>query len=650
MATFENTLPSGTILQGPTYRYRIIDVIGQGSFGIAYKAEMYYKTQDAEGRLVEKSEIVAIKEFFIKKLNGREGSSVTEESSSGIFTYYKKEFENEANNLRYMVHPHIVKVHEMFYANDTVYYSMEYLANRTLDDVIKEKGKLTTEEALKYLQEFGSALSFMHDYKMLHLDLKPSNIMIDSEGEAVLIDFGLSKRYTHDGTAESATDIGKGTPGYAPLEQTEGGGGTDFAATMDIYALGATLYKMLTGKRAPEALSVATDGFPAYELQDSGVEEWLMPVVAKAMNPERKGRYQSVDELLKAATPEPDREKADQLEKEAQNAEGMDKIRLLKKCFAADPTRGFIAREIEEHYLDGHIVKKDYTQAAEWCLKAAKLGYEDAQRDIADMYSCGDGVPMNHYIAVKWYREAAKNGNKYAPAFLADSYFDGKGVPQDYYEAYRWYQRAVEVRGDEATQPLYALGCMHEKGLGVEQDYAKAAEYWRRVADFHKPSLIKMLDTVAKVPDCIFKLGYLYQHGLDVPLDYEKAEHYYRKAMEYDYANAFYNLGCMYFFGEGRQTDQAKGLELWYKTTEVAKAYDDEPLPDGAISAYYNLGACCEMGWGCAVDFENALAWYEKAAEWGHSKANDSISGLRAKMEAEKKTGFKKIFKKILKR
>ncbi len=130
--------------------------------------------------------------------------------------------------------------------------------------------------------------------------MKPSNVMLRKTGEAVLIDFGLSKQYDANGVAESSTSVGGGTPGYAPLEQANYQEGSDFPVTMDVYALGATLFKMLTNVRPPEASVILNDGFPADVLQSKGVSEKTISCIAKAMSATRKQRYQTVSEFITA--------------------------------------------------------------------------------------------------------------------------------------------------------------------------------------------------------------------------------------------------------------------------------------------------------------------------------------------------------------
>ena len=96
---------------------------------------------------------------------------------------------------------------------------MEYIEGSSLDAYILEKGGLPEKEALQYVEEIGKALQYMHSQKMLHLDLKPKNIMRRTDNTLFLIDFGLSKQIDKNGEPESSTTIGLGTPGYAPLEQ-----------------------------------------------------------------------------------------------------------------------------------------------------------------------------------------------------------------------------------------------------------------------------------------------------------------------------------------------------------------------------------------------------------------------------------------------
>ncbi|MCD7721741.1 MAG: serine/threonine protein kinase, partial [Prevotellaceae bacterium] len=290
--SFDNCLPQGAVLRGKAHEYQIERVLGQGSFGITYLASV-----KIEGALGAIDASVAVKEFFMKDINGRTGTSVTSGSQHGLCEDYKRKFVREARNLSLLRHPNIVRVVEAFEANGTVYYAMEYINGGSLDDYILRHGRLSEQETVRLAREICSALGFMHKNSMLHLDLKPLNIML-RKGEAVLIDFGLSKQYDENGDPESSTKVGGGTPGYAPLEQASYRDGKGFPVTMDIYALGATIYKMLTGRRPPEAADILNDGFPSGELRKAGVSPWLVSLVKQCMSTTRKDRPQSADEVL----------------------------------------------------------------------------------------------------------------------------------------------------------------------------------------------------------------------------------------------------------------------------------------------------------------------------------------------------------------
>ena len=289
-----NGLAAGTVLRGQNFSYRIERVLGQGSFGITYLASIQIAGQ--LGKLDLKA-YVAIKEFFMRDVNGREGTTVTSGSRQGLYADYKRKFVREARNLSQLEHPNIIKVLEAFEANNTVYYAMEYIDGGSLDNLIVSRGRLPESMAITLATQIGAALQKMHSEKMLHLDLKPGNVMM-KQGEAVLIDFGLSKQFDTNGQPESSTIIGGGTPGYAPLEQNNYKPGEGFPATMDVYALGATLFKMVTGQRPPIASDILNDGFPSDDLNN--VSHELSAVIEKAMSPMRKRRYQTVAEMLAA--------------------------------------------------------------------------------------------------------------------------------------------------------------------------------------------------------------------------------------------------------------------------------------------------------------------------------------------------------------
>lgn len=289
-------LKIGTTLQSGTYR--IVQVLGQGSFGITYLAKAKLRTQGNLGSMNVEAQ-VAIKEFFMSEVNSRrsDGSSV-EGSSGSVFANYRKKFKKEAENLSKLSHPNIVKVVDVFDENNTTYYVMEFIEGRNLDEYIKQKGRLSELEVMSVIKEVGNALEYMHSKKMLHLDIKPKNIMRKPDGTIYLIDFGLSKQFTDKGEPESSTSIGLGTSGYAPIEQSSYKQDGTFPATLDVYALGATMFKMLTGKRPPEATIILNEGFPSVELSNKGISDNTVSTIKAAMASIKKDRYQTIKALV----------------------------------------------------------------------------------------------------------------------------------------------------------------------------------------------------------------------------------------------------------------------------------------------------------------------------------------------------------------
>ena len=291
-------LQPGTVIHGTHNDYRIERVLGQGSFGITYVANVRLK-----GRLgaIESTAMVAIKEFFLRDVSSRNGLRVFSVSDSTLCSDYRRDFLREAQNLSRLDNDHIVKVLETIEENDTVYYVMEYLSGGNLDQHILSHGKLSCREALDIAIQIGEALKCMHAQHMLHLDLKPLNVMRGEDGHIVLIDFGLSKCFGADGQPESSTRIGQGTTGYAPIEQHSFKKADGFMPTLDIYALGATLFKMLTGSVPPEASVVLNEGLPVDELSSAGVPPAVIALVERAMQPLRRMRHQTVGEFVDEA-------------------------------------------------------------------------------------------------------------------------------------------------------------------------------------------------------------------------------------------------------------------------------------------------------------------------------------------------------------
>ena len=242
--------------------------------------------------------MVAVKEFFMRDLCNRDQAtlrvSVGATGSEVLVNRFKDKFLKEARLIAGMGERHIVRIHDIFEENGTAYYVMEHINGGSLDSLVR-KGALKETDALRITKEIGEALGYVHSRNVLHLDVKPSNILFRSNGEAVLIDFGISKRYDEGGeeTSGSPAAISKG---YAPIEQYNQSL-HNFSPATDVYSLGATLFKMLTGNTPPEASLLLDEGFPRCPV---GVSPQVWKAVEKAMRPSRKLRFQTVAEFITA--------------------------------------------------------------------------------------------------------------------------------------------------------------------------------------------------------------------------------------------------------------------------------------------------------------------------------------------------------------
>lgn len=278
-------LPEGAWLQGG--KYRIKRYINSGGFGCTY---------EAKHTMLEKR--VAIKEFFVKDFCNRDEATarvtVATLSKLTLVEKLKRKFIDEAKALARMQHPGIVNVSDVFEENGTAYYVMDYIDGCSLHDVLRHAGQLNETCALGYIRQVAEALSYVHQQNRLHLDLKPGNVMIDRKGKAVLIDFGASKQYDELGGENTSTVQGY-TKGFAPPEQMTNDV-VKFMPATDIYALGAMLYKMLTGTTPPSA-TLRISGEPLEALPAS-VCAGSVRAIEESMRLNKHHRPQTVEAFL----------------------------------------------------------------------------------------------------------------------------------------------------------------------------------------------------------------------------------------------------------------------------------------------------------------------------------------------------------------
>lgn len=288
------SLPIGTKLKSQS-EYTITAAVGQGGFGITYLASADFKF----GNITATAHF-AIKEFFLKGKCKRADDGITlmpldapllpeiEDCLHDFIT------EGERINKLCRADEHIVNVNEVFRANNTAYFVMEYIGGGSLVDLVHKKGVLSAAEAKAIIIPIANAIGKLHEANVLHLDIKPENIMMkktdDEEIFPVIIDFGISMHFGKDGKATTRSKNGAVSDGYSPVEQY--GHVTSFAPQVDVYALGATMFYMLTGKTPQQAFDVTTDYL---ERSLNGIDEAVKYAVMHAMAKDYATRTETIE-------------------------------------------------------------------------------------------------------------------------------------------------------------------------------------------------------------------------------------------------------------------------------------------------------------------------------------------------------------------
>lgn len=278
------SLIQGSTLQGG--KYIIKKVLGQGGFGITYLAEH---------DLLRKQ--VAIKEFFMKEYCNRKEStshvSVGTEGSEDLVKRFRQKFLSEARKIAHLQHANIIRISDVFEENSTAYYVMDYCEGGSLADLLNDNPNGICEDlALKYIRQVASAIEYVHVQNINHLDIKPANILLDAQDNTILIDFGISKHYDAVGSQTSTTPVGI-SHGYAAIEQYRQGGVSQFSPATDIYSLGATLFKLITGQTPPDASIIGEEGLPSFSASEN-----IKRAIECAMQFRRSDRPKNIPEWL----------------------------------------------------------------------------------------------------------------------------------------------------------------------------------------------------------------------------------------------------------------------------------------------------------------------------------------------------------------
>ncbi len=635
----------GTMLAG---RYHILRQLGEGGMGSVWLAE----DRQLDNRKVAIKMLPSI--------------VVTDKRAY-------QQLKSEALVSLKLVHPNIVtlRTFEENYGNP--FLVMDYIEGQTLSDYLAEKGKLSENETIKLLKPIAAALDYAHGEKVIHRDVKPSNIIIRKDGHPFIFDFGIAREIQESVTRVTGRTI-SGTLLYMSPEQLRG---ASPSVAQDIYSFSVMVYECLNGdppfirgeiafqivneypvplKCSPQLFATVMAGLAKRPqerpLTCIGVLEYDEPCLNDSFDDvavqtqQAIKAYQNRDYIRAFVVAQ----KADKNNSEIQN--------ILGHCFAKG--YGCVKDEIEavhwfrkavaqDHpwaqynfgvmYANGWGLKKDDLEAVKWLRKAAEHEIAVAQYNLGVMIANGRGVAKNVMEAIKWYRKAADQGLAVAQCELGMTYENGNGIAKDEVEAAWWFCRAAE-QGYAIAQNR--LGTMYEEGCGVTKDYAKAVKLYQQAAEqglsYAQYNLSKMYvngcgvdkDDVADVEWCLkaaeqglveaqFRIGWMYEDDNNIMKNNAEAMKWYRKAAEQGYDLAQFTLGTMYEDGRGVTKDIVEAVK-WYRKAaeqgdEIAQSY---------------LGMMYENGRGVTKNVNEAAEWYGKAANQGLASAQCNLGVLYA--------------------
>ncbi|MCD8298103.1 MAG: serine/threonine-protein kinase [Prevotella sp.] len=628
-------LANGALLQGG--KYKIVRLLNGDGFGSTYEA-LYTKY---DSRFV-------IKEFFIDEYCSRDEStgrvSVAVQSKASLVDKLRKNFIDEAKAIVKMRHANIFLVVDVFEENGTAYYATDFIeGGKSLHDMVKTQG-LSEKVALKYIRQVADALRCVHSFNRLHLDIKPENIIVDANDNAILINFGASKHYD-DETGENTSPLsGINSKGYAPVEQLNASF-KELSRATDIYALGATLYTLLTGITPPDA-DILASGVDTLQPMPETVSQATRNAVDAAMQLRRNDRPQSIDEFLKIldnggiveppkppVPPEPHRPKPPVTHEEKREVKvnkspvkivaliaafivlviciifarhdwGKEKPEIAKE--EVEDTDTVLNKEdqieeklVSENNIPSALVSEDGTEESKPVYNSEEtLQKKEGTKEKSSESNYNSQSSTENLSDFEKLKQNAEQGDAVAQNRLGVKYEEGAGVSRNYTEAVKWYQKSAE-QGNMYAQ--YNLGVCYYRGKGVSQNYSEAFKWFQKSAEQGYASAQNYI-------------GYMYDHGEGVSQDYSEAIKWYQKSAEQGNASAQYNLGYIYAHGEGVSQDYTEALKWYQKAGE-----------QGNASAQNYIGYMYAHGEGVSQDYTEAIKWYQKSAEQGNASAQNNL-------------------------
>ena len=639
-----NMLPVGFYLEN----YRIEAILGYGGFGITYQA----LDEDLQ-------QVVAIKEYLPRDAAFRDqDSTVTplSESDRDTFEWGLERFLDEARTLARFRHPNIVGVRRFLRANGTAYLVMDYCEGESLESVLARQETLSASHLALLLTPLLNALEELHQSGLTHRDIKPANIYLREDGSPVLLDFGAARQALAQ-HSRSVTAIV--TPGYAAFEQY--GTKVRQGPWTDIYGLGATLYRCVTGNRpldAPDRL-IEDDLKPALAAAKGRYPRPMLSMIDAAMRVQPSDRPQNVAEWrliggLHARAKE-DREATVQIATPTRvlrtpkkragwaavviglfGVTGIGYIIWSMDMAPSSEIGGTSAFDLrgEEPALEAEVgdgtgetdraeeearlrdvaeaQPREHERATEEHVANQRLLEVERLLAAAEEHLNADRLmaPVDRN-AFAHYREALSIDPQNSIALEGLVRIVGRYIELVHVALLRGDTERAEVLLQRAMtvgpgDPALDILSKFVRGLKAHQrqDYSTAYQEYLAAAEHGYVGAFN-------------NLGALYASGHGVQQSDAEAVRWYRLAAELGFTLAQSNLGWMYLDGQGVEKNDVEGMR-WFRLA----------AEQGDAVAQFNLGRGYATGQGVSRSDAEAVRWYRMAAEQGHARAQFSL-GLR---------------------
>ncbi len=635
MPEIRYALPKGVILAGD---YKIEDYLGSGGFGITYRATD-----------IELGHEVAIKEYFPKSFAHREDSTTVRATSQGEESDYDwglDRFLNEARTLVKLNHPNVVRAIRFFRENNTAYLVQEFLQGHDMEDWLTSRKRTLDQDAIdRLLGPILSAMEEVHNSNILHRDIKPANIFIrKSDNAPLIIDFGASRYSIGEHTGTTALIA---SPHYSPNEAFARRSNLQGEWT-DIYSLGATFYRVLTGAPPNDStLRMIEDDYVPLGKALDNAESYrpsFLAAIDKALAVMPKDRPQTIAEFRDllfssgaAEQPEPVKRPAgggkDNLksgkESEARETPGKKPVNLAGMAHGKTDGGGVkwaAAAAIILALTGGGYSYWKYKQSHDPVVadqqSADENGKSGTQEKTRENSSEGtkelarDELPSDNGKPPDTSEPKSGEGEEREPTTSVARDADPSEVKCDRLAA-DWpdpqaVARFVELDDMRAIRAIRAC----EKAVKEYPDIARFkhqlayALYGDRRYD-HAIELFGQLAEQGYRP-AMRRLGYAYYNGNGVSKDEEKGVEWLTKAAEEGDGVAAFVLGERYEKGGDTLTEDAEAAKRWYlRALELYERGAEEKL----YHAAHMVGEMHEFGNGVEKSYETARSWYLRSAE-----------------------------------